>query len=282
MQLWFQENHNEDLRIAYKVKDVLFRGRSEFQTVEILETESYGRMMVIDEMVMVTEADEFVYHELIAHVPALLHPHPQHAVVIGGGDGGTIRELLRHPSFHSIVMCEIDALVIEAAKDFLPTLSQGFSDARTTIKIGDGIDYIKKLPDATVDLIVIDSTDPIGPGESLFTKEFYGQVARCLAPRGIMVCQSESAWYDRKIHQKIQGNLRSCFAHVKPYIGFVPSYPQGLWTWTLASHDPLETEAFSQERFSQIKNQLRYLNEELLHSCFALPNFYQNKINDYS
>lgn len=278
MQLWFQEDHDGAMRVAYKIRSILYQGRSPFQSIQVLESENFGKMMIIDDMVMVTEADEFVYHELISHVPILLHKNPKRVLVIGGGDGGAVRELLRHDSLEEVVICELDELVLEKAKEFLPSLSSGFYDPRTTINIGDGVVYLRNMESASFDIIIVDSTDPVGPGEVLFSKNFYGDVARCLKPGGLMVCQSESAWYHRDTHQLIHGNLSSNFSHLKPYMGFVPSYPQGLWTWTLAANHPIDVHACSWERFDKVKTELKYLNEDIYRSCFALPNFYLKKL----
>ncbi|SME87893.1 polyamine aminopropyltransferase [Pseudobacteriovorax antillogorgiicola] len=279
MHLWFQEEDDSSLRFGYRVSDVLFRGQSEFQTVDVIETEAYGRMLLIDGLVMITERDEFVYHEMIAHVPALLHNKPEKVVVIGGGDGGTVRELLKHPEIKEVVLCEIDGLVVDTAKKYFPQTAACLSDPRVSVKIADGIAYLKDHQPDSLDLVIIDSTDPIGPGEGLFTKDFYKSVARALKSDGLMVCQSESPWYEENIHQRIQNNLSAGFAHTKPYVGCVPTYPRGLWSWTMAAQYEINPENYSCERFNKLPTEdFQYLNEALMLACFALPNFFKRKL----
>ncbi len=280
MQLWYFEDYGDDLKAGFKAKDVLFRGRSEYQTVDVIETEAYGRMLLLDGLVMCTDKDEFVYHELIAHVPALNHPNPERIVVIGGGDGGTVRELLKHPEVKEIVLCEIDGLVVESCEKFFPKIAQGIRDPRVTLNIGDGVAYMKDCKPESLDIVVVDSTDPIGPGEGLFSGEFYRSVAKALKPNGLMVCQSESPWHDAPILQRIYRNVTAGgFRHVHPYIGSIPTYPKGMWSWTMASKQAIDISKFDRKRFSAIaKTDLQYLNEDLMTAVFAIPNFFRKKM----
>ena len=279
MQLWFQEEDDSSLRFGYKVSDVLFRGKSDFQSVDVIETESYGRMLLIDGLVMITDGDEFVYHEMIAHIPALLHKKPKSVVVIGGGDGGTVRELLKHPEIEKIVLCEIDGMVVEAARKYFPEVAGCLDDPRVEVNIGDGIAYLRDHKPDALDLVIIDSTDPIGPGEGLFTAEFYKSVSRALNSSGLMVCQSESPWYGDEIHQKILKNLKGGFRYTRPYVGSVPTYPRGLWSWTLASQDPIDPTSYDKLRFKALPNhEFQYLTEELMTAAFAIPKFFKKKL----
>lgn len=280
MKLWFQEEIDEGVRVALRVENVLFRGKSEFQTVDIVETQAYGRTMLIDGLVMVTDTDEFVYHEMIAHVPALLHKKPEHALVIGGGDGGTVRELLKHPTIKKITLCEIDALVIEAARKYFPKIAEGLDDPRVTINVGDGVAYMKNHAPESLDLVLVDSTDPFGPGEGLFSREFYQSVARALKPDGIMACQSESPWFDAPVLKRIMNNVKGGFKNIHPYVGTIPTYPRGTWSWTLASNQPVDTTAMDQKRLREIQPTLHYLNYGLAQGAFALPEFYRKKLFD--
>jgi len=277
MDLWFTEEDSNAIRYGYKIKDVLFEGQSEFQKIVVLETEAYGKMLLIDGCVMLTEQDEFVYHEMISHIPACLHKDPKRVVVIGGGDGGTVRELLKHPGIEEIVLCEIDAMVVDECKKFFPGVACGLDDPRVKVKIGDGIAYMAEQTNS-VDIAIIDSTDPIGPGEGLFTKAFYSSVAKALRPGGLMVAQSESPWYPPAILNRIHHNIGGGFENIMPYMGAVPTYPRGLWSWTLASNDKLNLKNFDETRFSEISQNLKYLTLGGVHGAFSLPPFYAAKL----
>ena len=241
MHLWFNEEDESGFRPSFRVEDILFRGQSEFQSVDVIVTKSFGRMLLIDGLVMVTDLDEFVYHEMIAHVPALLHPCPKNVVVIGGGDGGTVRELLKHPEVEKITLCEIDGLVVETAKKYFPKLASCLDDPRVEVRIGDGVGYMKEHPASALDLVIVDSTDPIGPGEGLFSREFYRSVSASLKEGGLMACQSESPWFEKSLLQRISRNVSGGFEFRYPYIGAVPTYPRGFWSWTLASNQPVRS-----------------------------------------
>lgn len=277
MELWFSEQEQDLIRVSWKTEDVLFRGKSEFQTVEVIETKAYGRMLSLDGCVMVTDVDEFVYHEMIAHVPALIHKDPRRVVVIGGGDGGTVRELLKHRGVQEIILCEIDGMVVDACRKYFPKVAQGLDDPRVKVKIGDGVAYMKEL-NAEIDIAVIDSTDPIGPGEGLFSGDFYRSVAKALRPGGVMVAQSESPWHPREVHQRIHRNIAAGFKHKRSYIGAIPTYPRGFWSWTMAANEVFEPKAFDKGRFAGVKSGLQYLSEGLIPAAFELPPFFAAKL----
>lgn len=278
MDLWFTEDDNNAIRYSYAIEDVLYRGRSEFQTVDVIMTKAYGKMLLIDGLVMITENDEFVYHEMIAHIPALLHQDPKRVVVIGGGDGGTVRELLKHPEIEKVTLCEIDEVVVKASKEFFPEVAGQLDDPRVEVLIGDGVKYMADAEDKSFDIVVVDSTDPISVGEGLFSKEFYGNVARSLKNDGYMVCQSESPWYKKEMLKRIQDNVGANFSHVKPYLGLVPTYPRGSWSWTIASQKDITANDFSYSRLDAFEDGLKYLNAGMLPGVFALPTFFSEKL----
>lgn len=282
MTLWFTETeYNHQTQVSWKVDQIKYRGQSDFQKVEVFATDCYGLMLVIDGCVMLTETDEFIYHEMIAHIPALLHPSPKDVLVIGGGDGGTVRELLKHPTIQKITLCELDPLVIDTAKKYFPRIASGLADPRVTIKIGDGVAAVARL-DTQVDLVIVDSTDPIGPGEGLFSGNFYHSVARALRPGGLMVAQSESPWFPAAILQRIHRNIKQGFAFQKPYVAPVPTYPRGLWSWTLASQAPIDFSSVDPNRLNGlIAKGLKYLNKGIMHGTGDIPQFYKEKIEDY-
>ena len=277
MQLWFHEEDN-GLKFSYKIKDVLYRERSAYQSIDVIDTEAVGKMLLIDGLVMITESDEFVYHECIAHIPALAHSNPRKVVVIGGGDGGTVRELLKHPSIEEITLCEIDDKVIEASRRFFPEVSAGLDNPKVNTYIGDGVNYMKNHEPSTLDLVIIDSTDPIGPGEGLFTKDFYSSVAQSLKSNGLMACQSESPWYGSESLQRIFDNVAGGFGHYRPYVAPVSTYPRGYWSWTLASKEAWSVGDFDFDRLELFADSLSYLNKDLLPSVFSLPQFYKKKL----
>lgn len=272
---WFSELDEENVEYRYKIRECLFEQQSEFQTIAVYESEAYGKMLVIDDFVMQTEFDEFVYHEMIAHIPVCMHDKPKQVLVIGGGDGGTVRELLKHDFIESITLCEIDQLVVDVSREFLPGIDAVLADPRVNLQIGDGIDYIREL-NACMDIIIVDSTDPIGPGEVLFSADFYQYAANALQAGGVMVAQTESAWSDQALHEKIQSNIEKGFKDRACYIGHVPTYPKGLWSWTIASQDALTLDALNIARLEAIKTKLNYLSCSNVKAAFCLPRFFRD------
>ena len=197
--------------IAIKAGKVLFSKQSDFQKVEVFETESeLGRVLTLDDLMMTTEGDEYHYHEMISHIPMMHHKNPESVLVIGGGDGGTVREVLKHKSVKKVVLCEIDGMVIDACKEFLPTISCGLSDPRVEIKVEDAIEFIKDKKNE-YDIVLIDSTDPMGPGEGLFTEEFYTNVKNSLKEGGIVAAQSESPFVNKEEIKKMYNLLKKVF-----------------------------------------------------------------------
>ncbi|MCB9229261.1 MAG: polyamine aminopropyltransferase [Deltaproteobacteria bacterium] len=277
MTHWYTESYGDSLKYSFACKNVLFDEQSPYQRVQVFETQAYGRMLVIDECVMLTDDDEFVYHEMISHIPACYHKDPRVAVVIGGGDGGTVRELLKYPGIEKVVLCEIDKMVVDASRQFFPGVAGKLDDPRVDLRIGDGVAYIQELKNFA-DLIIVDSTDPVGPGEGLFTKAFYQSVRNALKPGGLMVAQSESPWDKPEFLRRIYDNIAGGFSYIRPYIAPVPTYPRGCWSWMLASGEELSDHAFQQERFETVREGCLYLTEASARSCFSLPAFYRRKL----
>jgi spermidine synthase len=279
MDLWVTEQEADHIRTGWAVSEVLFKGKSEFQSVEVVMTKAYGKMLLLDGLVMITDADEFIYHEMISHIPVCLHPNPKKVVVIGGGDGGTVRELLKHKSIEQIILCEIDELVIETSRRFFPQVAGClFEDnPRVQVKVGDGIAYMKELKNE-VDVILVDSTDPIGPGEGLFTKSFYSDVAKALKPGGLMAAQSESPWFEPEALQRIHNNIAAGFKFKRPYVAPIPTYPRGSWSWTIASQSEIVPQSFDKARFDAVAGSLNYLNQDLMVGAFAVPEFLKKKL----
>lgn len=259
--------------LAIKAGKVLFSDKSEFQKVEIFETESeLGRVLTLDDLMMTTEGDEYHYHEMIVHIPMMHHKNPENILVIGGGDGGTVREVLKHKTVKNVVMCEIDGMVVDACKKYLPTLSSGLSDERVEIKIEDAIEFIKDKKNL-YDVILIDSTDPMGPGEGLFTDEFYTNVKNSLKKGGIMVAQSESPFTNKNEIKKMYTQLHRVFPIVSTYTSNMPTYPGGYWAWAFCSEDVKPLSYFADDRYEDIFKSCKIYNKEYHNARFALPTY---------
>ena len=273
--LWFTEKHRNVIGHTFRIKNVLFQSKSQYQTIDIFDTPFYGKMLLLDDLVMTTERDEFIYHEMITHIPLLAHPNPRNILVIGGGDGGTVREVLRHPSVERVVLCEIDGEVVEACKRHLPSIAEKLDDPRVEICLEDAVKYVEKIAqqkENLFDVILIDSTDPIGAGEGLFTTDFYKNVSESLQSDGIMANQSESPWSDSDLFQNIYKKLQRVFPVTRPYMASVPSYPGSIWSWTFCSNS-LQPKILNDEFAAEIEKQSRYFNRDLYQASFALPNY---------
>jgi len=271
LDVWYTEKHQNEAGITLKVKDILYGGQSEFQKVDIIDTEAYGKMLLLDGLVMTSEKDEFFYHEMISHIPMLAHSRPESVLVIGGGDGGTVREVLKYNSVKEVVLCEIDEMVIDASKEFLPSIAGMLDDKRVKINIEDAIKYIERQKNR-FDVILIDSTDPLGPGVGLFTEEFYNNVKQALRKGGIMVAQTESPLACQEDFKLINILLNKVFPIVKPYFAPVPTYPGAYWSWTFCSNDvqpKLNNETFA----AQLEKETKYYNRDIHAAAFAMPNY---------
>lgn len=279
LDLWYTEKNNLNFGITIKVNKTLYHGKSEFQTIDVLETDAFGRLLLLDGLVMTTEKDEFVYHEMISHIPMLNHKNPENVLVIGGGDGGTIREVLKHPSVKKAVLCEIDGDVIEVCCKYLPSIAGKLNDSRVEIHVKDGIDFIAKHKNA-FDVILIDSTDPMGPGEGLFTKEFYTNVKEALKPGGIMAAQSESPFANKREMMLIYPLLKSVFPIVKSYTAPITTYPGGYWSWCFCSADVSPNSYVNEEIAKEIEKETKYYNRGIQESAFVLPNFVKELVGE--
>lgn len=281
--IWFTERGN-DIALSLRHKgDRLFNGQSPFQKVEIYDTMAYGRMLTLDGMVMTSERDEYVYHEMITHIPMQVLKDAKRALVIGGGDGGAVRELLRYPQLEEVVMVEIDGMVIDASKEFLPEIAAEFDNPRLSLHVADGIQYVKDSADGSFDLVIVDSTDPVGPAEGLFSPEFYGNVHRILSAQGVMITQSESPRFNAKVFQEIFACYREIFGQDKVhcYFAAIPTYPTGTWSFSFSSKGelhPLEGfDAVAAEAFSE-QHGLQYYNADIHRAAFALPGYVRNML----
>ncbi len=259
--------------IAIKTKDILFSKQSDFQKVEIFDTDStLGRVLTLDDLMMTTEGDEWHYHEMIAHIPMMHHKCPKTVLVIGGGDGGTVREVLKHDTVEKVVLCEIDGMVIDACKEFLPTISCELDNPKCEVLVQDAIEYIKDKKNM-FDIVLIDSTDPMGPGEGLFTDEFYTNVKESLKDGGIMVAQSESPFTNPNEIKNMYTQLRRVFPIVSTYTSNIPTYPGGYWAWAFCSESVKPLSYWDERRGEQITKTSKIYNKEYHEARFALPNY---------
>lgn len=259
--------------IAIKAGKVLFSDKSEFQKVEVFETESsLGRVLTLDDLMMTTEGDEFHYHEMIAHIPMMHHKNPKSVLVIGGGDGGTVREVLKHDTVERVVLCEIDGMVIDACKKFLPTISCELDNPKVEILVEDAIEYIKDKKNE-FDIVLIDSTDPMGPGEGLFTEEFYTNVKNSLKEDGIMAAQSESPFVNKEEIKKMYDLLKKVFPICSTYTSNIPTYPGGYWAWALCSQSIKPLSYLDERRCADITKTCKIYNKDYHMARFALPNY---------
>ena len=276
MELWFNEYHSADMKFSFRVRRQLFSEYSSFQHIQVLDSYEFGRVLVMDGFIMLTEKDEFIYHDMVTHVPMAVHPAVRRVLVIGGGDGGTLRELCRYPDIEEIILVEIDPLAVEVARRYLPTLATSFDDPRVTILHEDGLRYVRRVHDA-FDLIIVDSTDPFGPGESLFTREFYGNCRHALKEDGILVNQHEGPYYreDAEEAAAIHKKTRSIFPIASVYQAHIPTYPAGHWLFGFMSkrYHPLCDHDAARWEARGLKT--RYYNSDLHAGAFALPSYVQ-------
>jgi spermidine synthase len=272
MAFWFEEDFQDRVRLGLRVTRSLFHGRSEYQTIDIVDTEPYGVTLLLDGAYMTSVADEFHYHELIAHPALTSAPSIRRVLVIGGGDGGTVREVLRYREVEHVTMCEIDGQVIEACKQHLTAFGVPWNDPRLRLQVGDGVAYLRDYRGEKFDVILVDGADPVGPAEGLFTSPFYDACKAQLAPQGVLVSQTEAPLLMREDFLRIQKTLRSAFARVHPYFGPVPIYPSGSWSWTFAS-DAVDPFPPREDRLAQVENGCRYYNRDIHRAAFVQPNW---------
>lgn len=267
MEVWFTELQTRNTAYKVRVIRTLHYEKSRFQEILVIDTYEYGRLLALDGAIQTTVADEFIYHEMIAHVPLFTHPDAKRVLVVGGGDGGTVREVLKHPSVERVVLCEIDERVIEVSKRYLPEISARLDDPKVTIVCEDGIEYVGGRENE-FDVIIIDSSDPIGPAVGLFSSEFYASVHRALKPDGLFVAQTESPFFNRDFIRKVFSSVKDIFPIARLYVAPVPTYPGGFWSFTLGSktYDPIAVEDESIGDFHG-----RYYTKDVHKAAFMLP-----------
>ena len=279
LDLWVKETHQDSVALSFKVEETLFSGKSAFQQVDVVRTKGHGVMLLNDGIIMVSERDEYVYHEMIAHVPIFVHPKPSRVLVIGGGDGGTIREVLKNDNVSRAVLVEIDEMVVNACREHMPSVSYALDDPRVELIIGDGVKYVASAEE-TFDVVLIDSTDPIGPAAPLFDRQFYQNVAALLAEDGIMISQAESPFYDFKIQSAMLANQRPFFNRLHMYTFTNLTYPGGLWSFGFGSKALCPLTDFDRNRVMTADITTRYYTPDIHVAAFMLPKFVQQNLSD--
>ncbi|WP_044641771.1 polyamine aminopropyltransferase [Risungbinella massiliensis] len=269
MDLWYTEKQTPNHGITTKIKRTIHHEETEFQKLDVIETEQFGKMLVLDGMVMTTDKDEFVYHEMITHVAMNTHPNPKEVLVVGGGDGGAIREILRYSSVERAVLAEIDGKVIDASKAYFPKIASGLGEARVDIQVTDGIRHIEENP-GRYDVILVDSTEPVGPAVGLFQKNFYEGIHKALKEDGIMVAQTESPWFNADLIRQVYQDISTTFPITRLYTASIPTYPSGLWSFTIGSkkYDPLKVRESELQEFDT-----KYYHPKMQKALFQLPVF---------
>ncbi len=261
---WFSERYSDNLQLSFRVKDQLLSIKTDYQRIDLFDTYDFGKLLSIDGTVQLTEKDEYVYHEMITMIPYYFNKKPKNALIIGGGDGGAAKRLLKL-NFENIVNAEIDQNVVEVSKKYFPEIASSFNDKRVKLIIGDGIKYVKNSSEK-FDRIIIDSTDPVGPAEGLFSEEFYRDIKNHLTDDGIVVTQSGSPYYQEGALSLAYKGLSEVFSNVKSYLAFIPTYPSGLWSFTMASKSEFTV------RDENVINGI-YFNKDVLTGSFYLPEF---------
>ncbi len=274
MELWFTEKHTEQVHFSIKVKEHLYSVKSPYQQIDFFKSDEFGTFFTLDGLIMVTEKDEFIYHDMIVHVPMAVNPSIQNVLVIGAGDGGTVRELTRYRNIKSIEMVEIDEMVVRACQKYLPLTASHLTDHRVQLFFKDGINFIKNKKDA-YNLIIVDSTDPIGPGEGLFTYDFYQNCFNALTKDGILINQHESPYYERDAKQmkRAHKKIKELFPISEVYQLHIPTYPSGHWLFGFASKKYHPILDLQKEKWEQLNLKTNYYNTDLHVGCFALPTY---------
>lgn len=280
MDLWFTEYYDNNTCFSIKVKKPVISLESEYQRIDVIDSYDFGRILVLDGYLMLTEKDEFIYHEMMTHIPMAVNPEIRDVLVIGAGDGGVIRELTGYDSIKRIDMVEIDKLVVDVCRKYLPQTSCKFDDPRVRIYYEDGIEFVSRKNNE-YDLIIVDSTDPFGPGENLFTGEFYENCFKALNGSGIMINQHSGPYYpdDVLAMQNAHKLIRSVFPIALIYQAHIPTYASGHWLFGFSSKglDPIADLGAS---WDSLGIKTRYYNTDLHKGCFALPNYVKDLLKN--
>lgn len=282
MDLWYTENHTENVKFSIRVDRQLASEQSDFQRIDIFESQEFGKILTLDGYLMVTEKDEYIYHEMITHIPMATNPDIRKVLVIGAGDGGTVRELTKYNCIEKINMVEIDEMVVELCKKYIPQTACKLDDPRVNIHFQDGLRFVRSAGAGEYDLIIVDSTDPFGVGEGLFTKEFYGNCYKALSDDGILVNQHESTFYSSYANsmKRAHSRIKQFFPTALVYQAHIPTYPSGHWLFGFASkkYDPRTD--LKADWWNSLGIKTRYYNTILHQGCFAIPNNVRDELRE--
>jgi spermidine synthase len=278
MSQWIEEDYKEGLNFRLKETAHLFSGKSEFQTVDVAQSSHHGRVLLNDGCFMLCERDERIYHEMMAHVPLNVHPNPKKVLVIGGGDGGTAREVLRHPAVEVCRMVEIDSMVVEACRQFIPQTASAFAHPKMQLEIADGVQFMRESKE-TFDVILIDSTDPNGAAQPLFGSAFYDDACKRLAPDGILVAQGESVFYELEMQKTLMALAAERFTFASMFNFTNMTYPGGLWSFLWASKT---LHPVNDLKANLLASDMFYYNQTIHRAAFSLPQFQSEALKQWT
>ncbi|XP_053941899.1 spermidine synthase [Cuculus canorus] len=281
---WFRETCRlwPGQAMSLQVEELLHHQRSRYQEILVFRSTTYGNVLVLDGVIQCTERDEFSYQEMIANLPLCSHPNPRKVLIIGGGDGGVLREVVKHPTVESVVQCEIDEDVIQVSKKYLPGMAVGYSSAKLTLHVGDGFEFMKQNQEA-FDVIITDSSDPMGPAESLFKESYYQLMKTALREDGILCCQGECQWLHLDLIKEMRQFCKSLFPVVEYAYCTIPTYPSGQIGFMLCSKNPNTNfrEPVQQLSQQQVEERnLKYYNSDIHRAAFILPEFARKALSD--
>jgi spermidine synthase len=275
--MWFEEIHNDFFKQGLKVEKKIADVKSKYQNIEVYSSKEFGNILVIDGHGMICEKDEFIYHEMMAHVAVCTHKEPKRVLIIGGGDGGVAKEVLRHKDIE-VDLVEIDEEVVNISKEYFPQVGD-WDNKRLNLIIGDGIEFVKEAKAKSYDIVLVDSTDPEGPAEGLFNRNFYANVFRILKDDGLVVSQGESWWIDMPLHKEIMGVIGEFFKIVMPYRFEMYVYPGCNWNFILGSKFYHPTADIILQRADLIEG-LKYYNSDIHKASFILPNYVKKELGE--
>ena len=276
---WFTEQWTPNIRFSVKTKKVIHRKQTPFQKMAFYDSYELGRFFTLDGIMMANEKDEFIYHEMIVHTPMSIHPDVRHVLVIGGGDGGSVRELVKYPTIESIDMVEIDESVVRACQAHFPQTTTGLTDPRVILRFEDGLIFVRTTQQR-YDLVIVDSTDPIGPGEGLFTREFYQNCYRILNEDGILINQHESPYFNKEATEmkRAHKKIKTLFPIALVYQAFIPTYPSGHWLFGFASKRYHPLKDFNKTKIHSLQHKTKYYNEDIHKGSFAIPTYVKEQL----
>jgi spermidine synthase len=267
---FFEKAPYAPVEYCYEVEEILYKGKSRFQEIMVVSNPHYGKMLILDEVVQMTERDEFFYHEMLTHVVLHSIPNPRKVVVIGGGDGGVVREVLKHKSVEKIFFIEIDEEVINISRQFFPSVSSGVDDPRVEIRVMDGAEFLAKQKASGIDAVIIDSTDIIGFARSLFTADFFRNVKNCLTDQGMFVTHTESLHFHKDMVVEIQETLKEIFPVVDLYTASIATYPGNWWAFAVATKG-----TSPREIRNTFQIETNYYDDEIHRQAFVTPRLYE-------